>query len=85
MTCSEAIIKRIRVLCDQKGITINKLATMSGVTQSTLNNIIHGTNKSPRLDTLYKIATGFNMTVSELLDCPEINETFFDELYRDSS
>jgi len=79
MTCSEAVIQRIRYLCDERGLTINKLATLSGLTQSTLNNIIHGTNKSPTLNTLYKIATGLNMTVSEFLDFPEMNETIFNE------
>ena len=79
MTCSEAIIKRIRDLCKEREISINKLATISGITQSTLNNIIQGTNKSPGLTTLYRIATGLNMTVAELLDFPEMNETVFEE------
>jgi len=79
MTCSEVVIQRIRNLCDERGITINKLSTLSGLTQSTLNNIIHGTNKNPRLNTLYKIATGLNMTVSEFFDFPEMNDTIFDD------
>jgi len=31
------------------------------------------------LKTLHKIAVGLNMTVSELLDFPEMNETLFDD------
>ena len=66
MTYSDAIIKRLTDLCVERGITTNKLATLSGITQSTLN-------------TLRKIAMGFNMTVSELLDFPEMNEMEFED------
>ena len=36
---------RILELCAQREITINRLATLSGVTQSTVNNIINRKNK----------------------------------------
>lgn len=70
---------RLRDLCEERNITINKLATLSGLTQSTVNTIMSGTAKSPRLDTLHKIAVGLGMTISELLDFPEMNETIFDD------
>ena len=79
MTYSEVIIKRITDLCNERNITINKLATLSGITQSTLNNIICGNTKNPNLRTLHKMAVGLEMTLSELLDFPEINETLFDD------
>ena len=47
MTISEAVVKRILELCQQRGITINKISIMSGVTQSTVNDIIHSTT-APR-------------------------------------
>ena len=36
MEYSEIYVNRIKSLCKQRGIAINKLATMSGVNQSTL-------------------------------------------------
>ena len=78
MTSSEIIIKRIKDLCDERKITINKLATLSGITQSTLSNIIHATNKNPRVDTLCKIANGFGMTLSEFFDFHEMNNIVID-------
>lgn len=75
MTYSDAIIKRLTDLCVERGITTNKLATLSGITQSTLNSMMRGETKNPKLKTLRKIAMGFNMTVSELLDFPEMNES----------
>lgn len=79
MDYSELYVKRIRGLCKQRGIAINKLATMSDVKQSTLDNIVRGLTKNPRVMTLHKIAIAFNMTLSEFLDFDELNDYSFDE------
>lgn len=79
MTYSEAIIERLAKLCSERNITINKLATLSGITQSTVDNLMRGKTQNPKLKTLHKLAIGLNMTVSELLDFPEMNETVFDD------
>ena len=42
MDYSELYVARIRKLCKARGIAINKLATMSDVKQSTLDNIVRG-------------------------------------------
>lgn len=76
---SELYVKRIRFLCQQRGITINKLATMSDVKQSTLDNIVRGLTKNPRVKTLHKIALAFNMTLSEFLDFDELNAYSFED------
>ncbi|HIZ44069.1 MAG TPA: helix-turn-helix domain-containing protein [Firmicutes bacterium] len=79
MTYSDVIILRLTRLCEKKKITINKLATLSGITQSTVENIMSGKTKNPKLKTLHKLAIGLDMTLSELLDFPEMNETIFDD------
>lgn len=79
MTYSDVIILRLTRLCKEKKITINKLATLSGITQSTVENIMSGKTKNPKLKTLHKLALGLGMTVSELLDFPEMNETTFED------
>ncbi len=79
MRYSEAIIKRLTELCEERKITINKLATLSGITQSTVDNLMRGKTKNPKLKTLHKLAIGLGMTVSELLDFPEMNETAFED------
>lgn len=79
MTYSDVIILRLTQLCEDRNITINKLATLSGITQSTVENIMTGKTKNPKLKTLHKLAIGLDMTVSELLDFPEINETIFED------
>lgn len=79
MTYSDVIRGRLQYLIDQRGITVNRLATLSGITQSTVENVIHGKTRNPKLKTLHRLACGLDMTVSELLDFPEMNETIFDD------
>ena len=79
MTYSMVITKRILTLCRERNITINKLATLSGMKQSTIDNIIKGNTKSPGLRTLHRISQGFGLTLAELFDFPEINETLFED------
>jgi transcriptional regulator with XRE-family HTH domain len=79
MTYSDVIKYRISTLVKERNITINKLATLSGLTQSTLEDIMNGRTKNPKLKTLHRIAIGLDMKLSELLDFPEMNETKFDD------
>jgi len=54
MTYSNVIVKRLLDLGAEREISINKLATLSGITQSTVDNIMKGKTKNPKLKTLHK-------------------------------
>lgn len=79
MNYNDLYIKRIRDLCSKRGFAINKLATMSDVKQSTLDNIVRGLTKNPGIKSLHKIAHAFNMTLAEFLDFPALNEYSFED------
>lgn len=79
MTYADAMRIRLAGLCNESGITVNKLSTLAGIKQSTIQNIMSGNTKNPKLKTLHKLATGLEMTVSELLNFPEMNEEKFDD------
>ena len=70
MNIGFAVRERILELCREKGITINKLSTISGITQSTLNNIVSGRNNSTTISTIKKICDGLNMTIQEFFQSP---------------
>ena len=57
MNIGEAVRRRILELCREEEITVNKLATVSGITQSTLNNIVSGRNNSTTVSTVKKSVT----------------------------
>lgn len=75
MNISEAIAKRILHLCETQNISINKLASLSQITQSTINSIVSGESKNPKLKTVFKICCGFNITLKDFFDSP-----YFDDL-----
>ena len=73
MTLSEAIKTRILNLCKERNITVNKLATLSGLYQSTVNNILLGFSQSPKAITVYRICQGLNI---------ELHEFYNDKLFK---
>ena len=74
MTDAEAVAKRIKNLCKERGISINKLANLSGLTQSTVDSIIRGKSRNPRLATIKKICAGLGITASQFFDDPIFDE-----------
>lgn len=68
MDLCEAIALRILELCRRNNITPNKLSTISGMTQSTINNIINTGSKNPTVSTIQKICVGLNISLSEFFD-----------------
>ena len=61
----EAVKARILELCREYNITVNKLSDMSGVTQSTVNNIVNGRNHSTTVSTVKKLCDGLGITIEE--------------------
>ena len=73
MTVGEALRLRILALCDANNISVNRLSDISGVTQSTVNNIVSGRNNSATVATVKKLCDGLGITIEEF---------FQDDLFR---
>jgi len=70
--------KRIIQYIDKKNLSVNRLAELSNVRQSTLNNIINrGT--IPKIDTIKAICDGLNISVKDFFDFPPYNKTIENE------
>ena len=74
MNVSEAVARRITELCKQNGITVNKLSTMSAVTQSTVNDIVNGKAKNIGIVTIKKLCDGLQIPLIEFFDTPYFAE-----------
>lgn len=68
MTIGMAVRERILELCQKRGITINKLGTLSGVTQSTINNITSGRNNSTTITTIKKLCDGLDISIIDFFN-----------------
>lgn len=70
MRVGEAVRLRILELCSEHNITLNKLSTICGITQSTLNNIISGRNATTTVSTVKKICDGLEITIIDFFSSP---------------
>ncbi len=68
MNTNDVVAKRIKQLTDERNMTLYKLEQKSCVYNGAMNRIMTGKNKGITLATIYKIARGFDMTVSQFLD-----------------
>ena len=68
MNISQAIIKRIFELCDERNLTINALSILAGVTQSTVNNIVSGTTYNTGVATIQNLCVVLNITLRDFFD-----------------
>ena len=55
MKISEWVGVRIVEICRERKISINQLAMDSGLTQSTLNSIVHNESKNPTIIKLFRV------------------------------
>ena len=68
MQLNEAVAKRIRQLCAERGMTQYQLSKKSGVPQSTLSTIMKCTFPSVKLRIIYEICEGFEMELTEFFN-----------------
>ena len=65
MNISQAISKRIILLCYEKNITIYELSKRSGVPKTTIKDIISGRSKNPSILSIEKLTIGFSISIGE--------------------
>ena len=68
LNIGEAVRLRILDLCREHELTVNKLSSMSGVTQSTVNNIVSGRNNSATISTIKKLCDGLGITIEDFFN-----------------
>ena len=66
-----AIKERILHLCDERDISINKLATLSALPPSSVKNILYGRSVDPKILTIKKMCDGLDITLAEFFSTPE--------------
>jgi len=68
MKTYQTVKECILTLCEQKNLTINKLATISGVPCSTLKNILYGKSKNPGIVTIKMLCDGLEISLTEFFN-----------------
>lgn len=73
MDTREAVAYRIRQLCKERGITPNKLSTISAVSQATVKSILNGESQNPGTVTIKKLCDGLEITLGEFFSTEEFD------------
>ncbi len=73
MKTIDAVKLRILRLCEERHITINKLATLSALPPSSLKAILYGRSKNPKLITIKVLCDGLGITLGEFFTSPEFD------------
>lgn len=79
MYLKDAIEIRIDNLCDEYNITVNKLCTISGITQSTLANLKARPKTNVSLLTILRICRGLNIKIEDFFHDPLFDNNDFDD------
>ncbi|NLT58093.1 MAG: helix-turn-helix transcriptional regulator [Clostridiales bacterium] len=73
MDTVSAIRNRILQLCAQHDLSINQLATLSGLPPSSVKNILYGKSQNPKILTIKLICDGLGMTLGAFFSAPEFD------------
>lgn len=73
MDTREAIVFRIKQLCEERGLTPNGLSNLSAVSQATIKSILNGESQNPGTVTIKKLCDGLEITLGEFFSTPEFD------------
>ncbi len=68
MKIRDAIAQKIKKICLEKKISLNQLANMCYLRQSTLQTIMDGKSKNPKMLTVIRICDGLNVKLKDFFD-----------------
>lgn len=73
MDIKDAVANRFSQLCAEKGIKINELANISGVTPSTAYSMMDKSRREISIRTIKKFCDGLEITLGEFFSTPEFD------------
>ena len=71
MNTYSAVKNRIIFLCEQKKMAIHRLSIESGVSPSTIKNILYGKSKNPGIVTIKMLCDGMGITLVDFFNTEE--------------
>ena len=75
MNTKQAVAQRIKELCKERGIVVNALAALSGISSSTIYSMLNNKSKNPGIVSIKKICDGLDISLYDFF-----NATIFKDL-----
>lgn len=73
MGVKDAVTDRFTEICEERGIRPNELATLSGVTPSTVYSMLSPARRDISILTIKKLCDGLDMTLGEFFSTPDFD------------
>ena len=73
MSVKDVVAKRFQELCRERGIRINELANVSGVTPSTVYSLMDERRRDVSILTIKKLCDGLDLKLSTFFSSPEFD------------
>ena len=70
MRTKEAVAKRILELCEERNLSINALANISGVSPSTIYSMLNEKSQNPGVVSIKAFCDGLEITLKEFFNSP---------------
>ena len=70
----KAVSDKLTKIMIERGLSVNKLASISCLTQSTVDSLVNGKSKNPKLLTIVKICDGLNIKLCDFFEDDLFNE-----------
>lgn len=74
MATKDLVVMRFQDICLQRGIKLNELANLSGVTPSTVYSMVDERRRDVSIVTIKKLCDGLDITLAEFFSTPEFDE-----------
>ena len=79
MAVKDMVAQRFQALCRERGIRLNELATLAGVTPSTVYSMMDASRRDVSIVTIKKLCDGLEITLGAFFSTPEF-ETLEQEM-----
>lgn len=73
MNVKDVVAKRFEILCQERNITLNELANISGVTPSTAYSMMDNSRRDISITTIKKFCDGLEITLGDFFSTDEFD------------
>ncbi|MBQ3157605.1 MAG: helix-turn-helix transcriptional regulator [Clostridia bacterium] len=74
MYVKDAVVIRFKELCRERAMALNELATLSGVTPSSVYSMINPNRRELRISLIKKLCDGLDITLAEFFTAKVFDE-----------
>lgn len=74
MSAKDAVADRFKQLCKERNIKINELATLSGVTPSTVYSLMDPRRREVSITTIKKLCDGLDISLGDFFSTEEFDQ-----------